>query len=151
MDLPWSVEELLPHSRSMVLIDDAIDGGEDWVLAGVRIGEDSPFFDPALGGVPSWVGIEYMAQTVALFSGIQAKRAAKDIKIGFLLGTRRYKAEADRFPLGTYLKIRVSKEWDDGQMAVFDCELGSEQPLAAGRLNVYQPEDPQVLISGEHA
>jgi predicted hotdog family 3-hydroxylacyl-ACP dehydratase len=151
VDLPWLVEELLPHSRSMVLIDDAIEAGADWVLAGVRIGEDSPFYDPELGGVPSWVGIEYMAQTVALFSGIQTKRAAREIKVGLLVGVRRYQAETVRFPLGAYLRIRATKEWDDRQMAVFNCELGSDQPLAAGRLNVYQPEDPQALISGKHA
>ncbi len=104
MDLPWLVEELLPHSRSMVLIDDAIEAGADWVLAGVRIGEDSPFYDPELGGVPSWVGIEYMAQTVALFSGIQTKRAAREIKVGLLVGVRRYQAETVRFPLGAYLR-----------------------------------------------
>jgi predicted hotdog family 3-hydroxylacyl-ACP dehydratase len=88
---------------------------------------------------------------VALFSGIQTKRAAREIKVGLLVGVRRYQAETVRFPLGAYLRIRATKEWDDRQMAVFNCELGSDQPLAAGRLNVYQPEDPQALISGEHA
>ncbi|MGD1879198.1 MAG: hypothetical protein ACFB13_17055 [Kiloniellaceae bacterium] len=152
MELPWSVEELLPHRRTMVLIDDAIDAGDDWALAGVRIAENCPFYAPKLGGVPAWVGIEYMAQTVALFSGIQARQAGGGIKIGFLLGTRRYEVTSDRFALGSYLTIRVSKEWDDGQMAVFGCQVAEEESvLATARINVFQPADPQTFLEGAMA
>jgi predicted hotdog family 3-hydroxylacyl-ACP dehydratase len=135
----------------MVLIDDAIDAGDDWALAGVRIAEDSPFYTPSLGGVPSWVGIEYMAQAVALFSGIQARQAGRGIKIGLLVGTRRYQVEADRFVLGSYLTIRVAREWDDGQMAVFDCQVADGRSLAAARINVYLPDDPQAFLEGREA
>ena len=58
--LPWSVEELLPHSGLMMLLDDAIAAGEGWVEAGVRIGEDSLLYESGLG-VPAWAGIEFMA------------------------------------------------------------------------------------------
>ena len=147
MPLPWTAEELLPHSGRMVLIDDAIDAGDDWVRAGVRIAEDSLFYQPGKG-VPSWIGIEYMAQTIALFSGVQAKRAGQDVRVGFLLGTRKYQAAQDYFRLGSYLEVFASEEWNDGQMAIFDCHIENEGRLATARLNVFQPRDLAAYLEG---
>lgn len=148
--LPWSVPELLPHSGTMVLIDETIDAGKDWVTAGVRIGEDSLFYEQGLG-VPAWVGIEYMAQTVALYSGIRAKQAGEEVKIGLLLGTRRYQAMTDYFRLGSYLRLHACEEWQDGQMAVFDCRIDGDECLATARLNVYRPRDITAVIEGQEA
>ena len=148
MQLPWSLEELLPHSRSMILLDEPLDAGDDWALAGVRVAEDSLFYDPQLKGVPAWVGLEYMAQTVALYSGVQARRAGQPVKLGLLLGTRRYEADAASFALGSYLTVRATREWDDGQMAVFDCSVRTESSLASARINVYLPDDLQAFLEG---
>jgi predicted hotdog family 3-hydroxylacyl-ACP dehydratase len=131
----------------MVLIDDAIDAGDGWVRAGVRIAEDSLFYQSGKG-VPSWAGIEYMAQTIALFSGVQAKRAGQDVRVGFLLGTRKYQATKDYFRLGSYLEIRAQEEWNDGQMAIFDCRIDDEDCLATARLNVFQPRDLAAYLEG---
>jgi len=147
-NIPWSLEQLLPHSRSMVLLDEAIDAGEDWALAGVRIAEDCLFYDRKIEGVPSWVGLEYMAQTVALFSGIHARRAGQPVKLGLLLGTRRYEVSSDVFPLGSYLTVRVGREWDDGHMAVFDCEVSAKALVASARVNVYLPDDITAFLEG---
>lgn len=143
--VPWSVPELLPHSRVMVLIDDVLEAGEGWVCAGLRIAEDSLFYEPGFG-VPAWVGIEYMAQTVALYSGLQSKRAGEEVRIGLLLGTRRYEAMTDYFPLGSYLRVHVQEEWQDGQMAVFDCRVEHDECLAKARLNVFSPRDLSAVI-----
>ena len=143
--LPWSVSELLPHTKAMMLIDEAIAAGEGWVEAGVRIGEDSLLYEPG-SGVPAWVGMEFMAQAVAMYSGILAKQAGEEIKIGLLLGTRRYEAMTDYFPLGVYLRIHAREEWQDGQMAVFDCRIENETLLAKARVNVYQPQDLTAMI-----
>jgi predicted hotdog family 3-hydroxylacyl-ACP dehydratase len=143
-----SLEELLPHSGPMILIDEALDGGEGWAAAAVRVGEDSLFYQAGLG-VPAWVGIEYMAQTVALYSGICAKRAGTDIRLGFLLGTRRYQTATNYFRLGSLLKISVHEVWQDGNMAVFDCQIcyhEDAQQLAGARLNFFCPEDPVAFL-----
>lgn len=148
MVLAWPLEELLPHSGPMILIDEALGSGEGWASAGVRVGEDSLFYQAGLG-VPAWVGIEYMAQTVALYAGICAKQAGTDIRMGFLLGTRRYQAATDYFRLGSLLQTTVHEVWQDGNMAVFDCQIccneGGRQ-LAEARLNVFQPEDPIAFL-----
>jgi len=140
----WPLEELLPHSGPMILIDEALEAGEGWATAAARVGEDSVFYQAGLG-VPAWVGIEYMAQTIALYAGICAKQAGTDIRIGFLLGTRRYQTQTSYFPLGSLLRISVQEEWQDGNMAVFACRIychEDERLLVEARVNVFRPEDP---------
>jgi predicted hotdog family 3-hydroxylacyl-ACP dehydratase len=143
----WSVAELLPHSGPMVLLDDVLGAGPGWVAAGVRIAEDSRFLERGRG-VPCWLGLEYMAQTIALYSGLAAKRAGRPVRIGFLLGSRRYEAMADHFALGSYLRIDAREEWHDGQMGVFDCTVEEDgRCLARARLSVFLPPDAAALVA----
>jgi predicted hotdog family 3-hydroxylacyl-ACP dehydratase len=145
--VPWSVAELLPHSGPMVLLDDVVGAGSGWVAAGVRIAEDSLFHEPGLG-MPCWLGLEYMAQTIALYSGLAAKRAGQRVRVGLLLGSRRYEAMVPYFPLGSYLRIDAREEWHDGQMGVFDCTIEEDgRPLARARLNVFLPPDLKALLA----
>jgi predicted hotdog family 3-hydroxylacyl-ACP dehydratase len=144
--VPWSVPELVPHSGPMLLLDDVLEAGPGWVTAGVRIAEDSLFFEPG-AGMPCWLGLEYMAQTIALYSGLQARRAGRPVPIGLLLGSRRYQAMTDHFPLGSYLRVHVREEWYDGQMGVFECSIEEdERRLAHARLNVFLPPDAKALL-----
>jgi predicted hotdog family 3-hydroxylacyl-ACP dehydratase len=145
--VPWSVAELLPHNGPMVLLDEVVGEGPGWVAAGVRIAEDSLFLERG-AGVPCWLGLEYMAQTIALYSGLAAKRAGQPVRIGLLLGSRRYEAMAHHFPLGSYLRIDAREEWHDGQMGVFDCTIEEDGScLARARLNVFLPPDAMALLT----
>jgi predicted hotdog family 3-hydroxylacyl-ACP dehydratase len=144
--VPWLVPELLPQSGPMMLLDDLVDAGEGWVTAGVRIAEDSLFFAPGVG-MPCWLGLEYMAQTIALYSGLQATRAGRPVPIGLLLGSRRYQAMTTHFLLGSYLLIHVREQWYDGQIGAFDCSIEEDDRcLAQARLNVFLPPDAKALI-----
>jgi len=141
MSLNWPLHSLLPHNRTMLLINEPADSGEGWAESSVRIGEDSAFYRPG-AGVPSWVGAEYMAQTIALYAGIGAMDAGDEIKIGLLIGSRRYNAITPYFTLGKSLRIRVNEVWEDEQMAVFDCSIDAEEHLAEAQINVFRPVDP---------
>lgn len=145
MTLEWPLPSLLPHSGPMVLIGDPASYGDGWAESTVRIGEDSLFYRPG-AGVPSWVGAEYMAQTIALYAGIGARQNGEEIKIGLLIGTRRYTAMNDYFGLGASLRIRVSEVWEDEQMAVFDCKIEANERLAEAHLNVFRPVDPERFL-----
>lgn len=137
----------LPQSGSMLLIDDPFTTGTGWVNASVRIAEDSLFFKPGVG-VPAWVGLEYMAQTVALYAGVIAVEEGESVRIGFLLGTRRFTAHLSNFRLGCILNISATEIWQDGQMAVYDCKIENQSGhiLAEAALNVFQPTDPLVFL-----
>ena len=150
MALQWPVASLLPHSRTMVMIGEPAAYGEGWAEASVRIGEDSLFYRTGKG-VPSWVGAEYMAQAVALYAGICARRAGKDIQIGLLIGCRRYEIDADYFRLGCQLRIHVEQIWQDNQMAVFECSIADRKQLAKVKLNVFSPDDVASFLEGERS
>lgn len=145
MKLQWPLRSLLPHRHSMVLIGEPAASGDGWAESTVRIGEDSLFYEFG-HGVPSWVGAEYMAQTVALYAGVCARRAGQDIKIGLMLGARRYSANTERFPLGSRLCIHVQEIWQDSQMAVFDCYIEERERLAESQLNVFRPSDVEAFL-----
>lgn len=144
-----ALQALVPHGGAMLLIEDPFDGGDDWATASVRIAEDTMFYRPG-HGVPSWVGIEYMAQTVALQAGLLAKRAGEDIRIGLLLGSRKFTTAVDYFPLGCILRIIVQQEFLDMRMAVFACRIENQtgQELSVAKLNVYQVDDVSMLTGG---
>lgn len=146
MTLQWPVPSLLPHGGSMVLIGEPAASGDGWAEAAVRIGEDSLFYR-AGQGVPSWVGAEYMAQTIALYAGINARRAGRDIQIGLLIGCRRYEVETEYFRLGARLRIHVDEVWRDDQMAVFKCSIAGAERLAKAQLNVFSPTDAASFIA----
>ena len=91
----------------MILIDSAAAQGSSSTRSVVRIGEDSMFYE-APHGVPAYVGIEYIAQTVAAHAGLHALRRGEPVRVGFLLGTREYKCAETWFRLGAHLTIDVS-------------------------------------------
>ena len=150
MILQWPVPSLLPHSGPMVLISEPARFGDTWAEATVRIGEDSLFYRPG-HGVPSWVGAEYMAQTIALYAGIGRRQAGEDIQIGLLIGCRRYEVETEYFPLGSQICIHVDEVWRDNQMAVFECAIESRKQLARAQLNVFSPADTESFLADERS
>lgn len=66
------ISELVMHAKPMLLIDRAMSADETSLTAEVDITANSMFCVPNKG-VPSYVGIEYIAQTVAAYSGWRAK------------------------------------------------------------------------------
>lgn len=117
-DLPWVLEDLVPHAAPMILIDHVCERQAGGLESTVRITEDCPFFEPR-SGVPSYVGIEYIAQTVAALAGLRARRAGQDIQLGFLLGSRRFEASLPYFALGCELTVQVEAEYEAKDIAKY--------------------------------
>nr|WP_314169692.1 thioester dehydrase [uncultured Neisseria sp.] len=145
---------LLPHSGRMVLIDRITRYGDDFVEAGAQIKPDHILL---VGGIlPYTAFIELMAQAVGAYAGIQARKNARPVRLGFLLGTRKLEIFAQSVPVGTHLLATAHMSIQDaGGMGVFDCELRwtdapetssgtlpSDGILARASLNVYSPEHP---------
>jgi len=137
---PFSVEELVPHSGDMVLLERVVAAGEDTLTAKLRVREDGIF--DRQGRVPAYVGIEYMAQAVAAFSGYHAKQAGRDVRLGFLLGTRKFNSNIDSYRCGDELTVEVERllQAENG-MATFECKVIGAGVEQSARLNVYQPEN----------
>ena len=131
------VAELIPHSGKMVLLDRIIDCDDNSLSAEWVVRDDGLLGNDKT--VPAWVGIEYMAQAVAAYAGAMAKRAGEPIKLGFLLGTRRYSSNVAEFSVGSTLTVRVEKILQDNNLGAFECRIQGVDVEASAILNVYQP------------
>lgn len=148
MTSSYSVAELVPHSGRMSLLTKIVDYGDDWLSAEVEIKADSMFADEY--GVPAWVGIEYLAQAIGAYAGLQERLHGSVPKLGFLLGTRKYTSTKEYFAIGSKLTIKVSKNLQaENGLSAFDCILHSTDHCnAAARLNVFQPKNADEFLKG---
>lgn len=137
----YSIDELIPHSGKMSLLDNVVAYGEDWLTANITVCADSMFCEN--NAIAALVGIEYMAQTIAAFAGKNDKINNKEISIGLLIGTRKYTSNVASFPVGTTLEINVQQLYLEEQgLGVFKCKItGDNDILVEANLNVYHPED----------
>jgi predicted hotdog family 3-hydroxylacyl-ACP dehydratase len=133
---PFDVAELLPHTGEMIWVDKVLAWDEDSVTSELTVRGDALFGDGNM--VPAWAGIEYMAQAIGLYAGLHAKRAGEPIRLGFLLGTRRFESNVPAFRIGSILTVRAEKMMQDGHLAVFDCRITGEHVNVSSVLNVYQ-------------
>ncbi len=131
------ISGLIPHSGRMILLDRIIDYDEYTLSAELVVRNDSLLGNDKT--VPAWAGIEYMAQAVAAYAGIKSKQAEKPVRLGFLLGTRRYTSNVASFDVGTALTIQVKNIIQDDKLSVFDCKIHGTDIEISANLNVYQP------------
>ncbi|OHX36100.1 hotdog family protein [Methylomonas sp. LWB] len=134
------IAELLPHTGAMVLLDRLLHFDEAGVATELTVRGDGLLFGDA-EQVPAWAGIEYMAQTIGVYAGLKAKQAGEPIRLGFLLGTRRYLGNVDYLPVGARLTVEAAKILQEGQLGVFECRIRGDNIDISATLNVFQPDD----------
>lgn len=145
--MKYDLEKILPHNRPMILIDDIkeINIEEKYLVAQVKINEDKIFFDKTLNGVPYLAGIEFMAQTIGCYAFFRAK--LEKPKLGFLLGTRSYKNNVEKFENGKTYDIRVNEIYGDSELVSFECLIYNGDNLcSSAMLNAYQPENAEEYL-----
>ena len=142
----YTPAQVLPHSGDMRLIDAILGYDAESVRCRVRVRRDSPFCEA--DGVPAWVGVEYMAQAMGVYSGIELLQRGEQPRIGFLIGTRRYDAAVPVFPFGTDLEITARVVlWDEDNLFAFDCAISEGgRKLAWGEVKAFRPLDVQAYL-----
>lgn len=150
MTVPWSIHELVPHAGDMILLDQVEACDDTGLTAAMRVRPG--LYSHADGSLPAWVGIEIMAQAIAAYAGVRARQAGGSIRMGFLLGTRRYQCNAAAFPAGAALTVRIQRTLEDASgMGVFDCQITGPGLEVAASLNVFQPPNAENYLQGEGA
>lgn len=145
---PGDIAAMVPHGGAMLLLDALLHADEDHAVARTTVRSTQLFVDAH--GMPAWVGIEYMAQTIAAWSGARARRAGSAPAIGFLLGSRRYTCDVPAFPRGSVLTItaRVELIGDNG-LGMFSCAIDMDgREVARANVSVFQPADAQAFLQG---
>ena len=137
-DLPGlPITEFVLHRKPLLLLDKLIRVDLDSAVCEWRVRDGDNFLMPGFG-VPSYIGIEYMAQCVAVHAGASERALGYPPPIGMILGTRHFKSSVQYFELdSTYhatCKEIVSSF--DG-MGSFDCSiLLNDRVIAQARLSV---------------
>jgi len=91
MRLPCPAEELIPHRRTMLLVDSLLacdpESGRGRVAAGARV---APVFVAEAERLAEVVLLEMMAQAYACLQGYRDRLAGRAPGLGFLVGVRRF-------------------------------------------------------------
>lgn len=147
----YDIEDVIKHRKPMRLIDELVSFDESGACVLVNITEKSEFYQAAQQGVPSYIGIEYMAQCIAAKAGANELASGGEIKLGFLLGTRKYKPTVAYFPCGETLLISTERVIEDAAgLSVYSCTIVAKNQedtiLAQAKINVFQPENSAAYL-----
>lgn len=150
----FPVSDLLPQSGSMILIDAVklIDNHSITTRLSVR---DDGLFSLPDQTVPAWVGIEYMAQTIAAFSGYHCLLRGEPIRLGLLLGTRHFECRHSNYPCKTELCVHATRIIESANdMCVFDStiEIANAESIdpvfsASAKINLLLPQNLQAFLN----
>ena len=142
------VERLVPHREAMLWLSRVVRVDDDGVDAEARVTDDHVLADPDADGLPGWVGLEYMAQTISAWAGARALARGEPARPGFLLGTRRYECRRPVLAWGTRLRIEARRElMGDNGLGMFACRLfDGDDEIASANVSVFEPPDSRTFL-----
>ncbi|KXO86122.1 3-hydroxylacyl-ACP dehydratase [Acinetobacter venetianus] len=135
--------QYIPHEQPMVFIDHVAEANEGYAVAELTITPELMFCES--DGLPTWVTIEIMAQTISAYSGWRGQQLQQAPKVGFLLGTRKLQLPFAYFKIGQLLKIRVEQQYLHEGLGQFSCEIHCDEHVINAMLSVYEPTDQSTL------
>jgi predicted hotdog family 3-hydroxylacyl-ACP dehydratase len=147
-----SLKNCVPHQGLMALLTRVVqyDFARNTLASEVDIKDSDLFFDHDRNGVPSWVGFEYMAQSIAALSGIKRRFSLdEEPRIGFIMGVRNFKSRSAVFAPGRRLRVEVRQIFRDGDVASFECRIeenGTEE--ASAIINAIESGMGPVAVTG---
>ena len=135
------IEELIPHSGAMVLVDGLTHWAEGEAACTLRVRERAPFVKD--GKVESAVTIEYMAQTVAACLGYEALRGGGAVRVGMIIACKKFTAHAETLSVGDELVIDCKRVRGNEMLSHFDCRVSRRgEVFSEGVLTLYHAEKP---------
>ncbi|MDH3687276.1 MAG: hypothetical protein OEP95_13680, partial [Myxococcales bacterium] len=143
------IREIVPHDGPMLLVGDVVKHHPEITVCRVDVAR-SRLFARTDGRVPSWVGLEYMAQCVAAHGGLVARAMGDTPRPGLFLGTRSVQIDVDLFEPDEVLLVSARHLRGDLGLAAFSCRVeraGVERPLLEGNLSVYVVEHIEELAT----
>jgi predicted hotdog family 3-hydroxylacyl-ACP dehydratase len=140
MSAPIDLHALVPHAGPMLLLTRLLRHEADETACAVEIAAQQLFRD-ADGGVPAWIGLEYMAQCIAVHAAL-ARGDTGAPRIGFLASVRGMSLRCDRFAPDQRLEV-VARRLRGGYegLTTFACRIQGEDGalLAEGRISCFAP------------
>lgn len=136
----FNINDLLPHRAPMMLLHRLTQVDEVSATCRAIVERNCIFLD-SQDRLPAAVGIEWMAQTVAVHAGYLALSSGKPISLGYLLGTRKYRCTRPTLYVGEQFDIHVEELFKGNGMASFQCTVSQDSDvIIEAAINTYQPE-----------
>lgn len=137
-------KEYLPHDEPMVLIDEVLHVDENTTRTKCIIDDEhvlKPFIEK--DGVPSFITLELLAQSVGIWSGYFSKKSGqKKCPLGMVIGGRDIKNHNEFFKKGSVLEIEVVKIMHDDTIGSFEGSIKENGLIVCtGRVNVVKVTD----------
>ncbi len=146
---PYPIEALLPHAAPMILLDRVTGWDEMTIETALQIRPETPFLE-AGKGIAAHIAIEWMAQTCGAFVGLEARLAGQPPRIGFLLGTRNFRAKVEWFAPGANVSVCAEVKFRDGETGAFDCAARQDgEEVANATLILHQPSDVAAVLASQ--
>lgn len=131
--------DYLPHRPPLLILERIVDIAAESVTCEVSTAGNclKPFLN-ADGTLPSWYGVELMAQTVGVWAGRRDRDAGRDTpQVGLILSVRGYSSAAETFPCDSTLRITMHLLMQEGLLASFEGTISiHDLPVAEGRLSL---------------
>jgi predicted hotdog family 3-hydroxylacyl-ACP dehydratase len=135
------IENYIPQRGPARMIDRLVEVDSEHAV----VEADVPFQGRMVRGglMPAWVGIELMAQAIAVWAGDRSRRAGRPPRVGYLLGSRRYQAFCDGFAAGSTLRVHADCDFvADSGVGIFSCRIEfASQLLARAQVSVFEPAE----------
>lgn len=144
----------LPHKGKMFLLSRVIqhDSINHTITAEYDITDKCIFYEAAADGVPSWVGFEFLAQSISALTGITNTEMGNPPLPGFILSVMEFKADVGYLKNNTTIQMKAVEDFRDEESHVYRyvCELfaepGAETPVVTAKISVMETEDTHALF-----
>lgn len=140
MSTDYSIESLIAHRDGMCLIDKLLAWNHYWCKTQVKVSDSHLFINDDY--LPAYVCIEYMAQTIAVLSGLRSRSKNKPVGVGFLLGTRAFHSNVDKIHVSTLLQVYIKEIFEEENgLSVIECRVSGPDIEITANINVYKPKN----------
>jgi predicted hotdog family 3-hydroxylacyl-ACP dehydratase/MoaA/NifB/PqqE/SkfB family radical SAM enzyme len=137
--LPFGVENLVPHGKSMRMVDQLVQVGERTARTEFVVRRDSLLVD-ASGRLDELAYIEMIAQSFAACHGFQLSGPERQVRQGLLLGVRDLVVSGEA-RVGDRLTVVVRKITRFGDFGVLEGDVRHQDGsiIATGQIKIWRP------------
>ncbi|MDR2631959.1 MAG: 3-hydroxylacyl-ACP dehydratase [Spirochaetaceae bacterium] len=122
------LRSLISHRGKMILLSriKTYNKTQRSLSAEYAISPGCLFYDPELGGIPSWVGIECMAQSISALFGIISRDEGEKPRPGFILSISNLELRVPFLSSGTVLRTFVREDYRLNTVLTYACEMSGQ-------------------------
>ncbi len=145
--------DFLPHKGKMFLLSRVMEYNIEnhTITTQYDITEDCIFYEHGLGGIPSWSGFEFMAQSISLLSAIERTINNQDrTRPGVVLSVQKFKSDTPVLRAGTTAQMKVREDYRADNVFRYKCELyenaQAQKPAATTVITVMEMLDIEAFF-----